>query len=386
MFPVTVTFELANWVADGIANGNYERIGGVIRNVSNGHIVTFLRESFNANTGISQGLADTAQALLNPNTLGGIGQILQATTAATSVLNLGVSVMGFSLILHRLAKLEKNLNQTQEILSKINRKIDISFYANFRAALDLAVNAFTMNQAESKKSMALLAINRFLEAEHIYTDITDLEIAKGSQVADEYLMTLYLAYVAEARCYLELGELPTGIARFQDGVDKLGKRVKNYVNVLLTTNPAHYLHPEFKGKIDLKRLTKIYQWIDPKLDENAVFEMQRANLFEATENNKTWVKSLPTAIYDSQLESFRFRDLKDPTAKIYPRLIPTINLIESLIETHRRFESFKWEIQAINKLGISFTDWMQLTPTQGSSPEGSLMYIIPAKPLALTSR
>jgi hypothetical protein len=44
----------------------------------------------------------------------------------------------------RLRELEKRLQQAQEVLNKINYKIDLGYYANFRAALDLAVNAFTM--------------------------------------------------------------------------------------------------------------------------------------------------------------------------------------------------------------------------------------------------
>ncbi len=68
--------------------------------------------------------------------------------------------------------IEQRLKNIAEIFKKIDRKIDLSFYANFRAALDLAHNAFTMNKAENRRSSALQAINRFLEAEHIYTGYT----------------------------------------------------------------------------------------------------------------------------------------------------------------------------------------------------------------------
>lgn len=114
--------------------------------------------------------------------LGEIGQNLQLTqgilqvTTAASVLNLGVSVMGFAVIAQRLNELEKRLKQAEELLNKVNRKIDLSFYANFSAAIELAVNAFTMTKPENRRSSALQAINRFLEAEHIYTEYTDIEI------------------------------------------------------------------------------------------------------------------------------------------------------------------------------------------------------------------
>ncbi len=124
-----------------------------------------------------KGFADVNQRLGGiENQLGEIGKNLQLTqgilqvTTAASMLNLGVSMMGFAVIAQRLKELEQRLQQAQELLNKINRKIDLGYYANFRASLDLAINAFTMSKLENRRSSALQAINRFLEAEHIYTD------------------------------------------------------------------------------------------------------------------------------------------------------------------------------------------------------------------------
>ncbi|MHC5733049.1 MAG: hypothetical protein ACYTXY_55275, partial [Nostoc sp.] len=85
--------------------------------------------------------------------------------------------------------------------------------------------------------------------------------------------------LAEARCYLELEEHNTALRRFQEGSIVIRSRIQKYVKLLLTFNPAVYLQPQFRGQIDLRRLTRIYQWLDPTLDENAVFDMQRMNLF-----------------------------------------------------------------------------------------------------------
>ena len=45
--------------------------------------------------------------------------------------------MGFIVVLKRLGVIEQRLEQAQEVLQTIDYKIDLSFYANFRAALDL---------------------------------------------------------------------------------------------------------------------------------------------------------------------------------------------------------------------------------------------------------
>ncbi|MEH2322591.1 MAG: hypothetical protein V7K32_03120 [Nostoc sp.] len=462
--PLTVTFTLASWIAKGLTDGTFVRVGGVIIDATSKHIVTWLREPNNspipglssspnnllnlvfsganlvasgANAAATrQGLADVsgrfggveqtslgniavsgvnligtvANAAISgkgfadvngrldgiENQLGEIGQNLQLTqgilqvTTAASILNLGVSVIGFAVIAQRLNELEKRLKQVEKLLNKVNRKIDLSFYANFRAAIELAVNAFTMTKPENRRSSALQAINRFLEAEHIYTEFADIEIEQKSQIADEYLLTLSLAYLAEARCYLELEEHDTARRRFEEGAKVIRSRIHKYVEILLTSNPAAYLHPQLKDQIDLRRLTRIYQWIDPALDENAVFELQRKNLFKIAKDPDKWLESIPTAIVDrGEIEWSIFGANPTPFTgrfekEAYKRLPQAFEVMESMIETNRRFEAYQTEVQAISQLGISFHDWLKLTPSTEIKPDGAeLMYIIPSKPLEL---
>jgi tetratricopeptide (TPR) repeat protein len=285
--------------------------------------------------------------------------------------------------------LERRLQKAQELLNTINRKIDLGFYVKFRAALDLAVNAFTMSKAENRRSSALAAINLFLEAEHIYTDFVDVELAQKSQIVDEYLLTLSLAYIAEARCYLELGEWDTALRRFQEGSEKIHSRIVQYVELLLTSNPAAYLHPRFKRKISLQRLTKIYQWLDPSLDENAVFELQRDNLFslardQSIDSSYKWVNSLPSAIVASaEVKGSIFGNREEVKQEAMKRLPQVFETMESMIETNYRFESYQTEVKAIAQLDISFHDWLRLSPVEPQPEAASLMLIVPSQPLEL---
>jgi tetratricopeptide (TPR) repeat protein len=294
--------------------------------------------------------------------------------------------MGFAVIAQRLNEIENQLKQAQELLNKINRKIDMSFYANFRAGVELAINAFTMTKIENRRSSALQAINRFLEAEHIYKDYTVNELSQKSQIIDKYILTLSLAYIAEARCYLELEEHETAIRRFQEGTKVISLLVNQYIEIMLTSNPAVYLHPEFQGQIDLKRLAKIYQWINSDLDENAVFENQRKNLFKIAKDHTQWIDSLPPAILDRiEVQGGWFGPNHDELKHAaFQRLPQVFAVMESMIETNNRFESYQTEIQAISKLGISFHEWLQLKPSKETKPEGAeLMFIIPSQPLEL---
>lgn len=415
--PIQVFFALAPHIAKGLANGTLERVGGVIRDKATKKIVAWLRDlspsvthtlnpingilnlvASGANAAISiKGFADVNKRLDGiENQLDNIEQTLQVTqkllqiNSAVNVLSLGVSVMGFAVIYQRINEIENRLKQSEELLNKINCKIDTTVYANFRAGIELAVNAFTMTKMENRRNSALQAINRFLEAEHIYKEYTVNEMSKKSQIIEEYILTLSLAYISEARCYLELEEQETAIRRFQEGTKVLKLLTNKYVEIMLTSNPAVYLHPQFQGKIDLRRITKIYQWIDPNLDESAVFDMQRQNLFKIAKDSNEWLSSLPSSIVDrSEISWGIFGANPTPLTgrfekEAYKRLPQILENMESIIETNRRFESYQTELQAISQLGISFHEWLKLSPSTEIKPEGAeLMFIIPSTPLEI---
>ncbi len=277
MNTVNVTYMVPEEIALGIANGTLERVGGVIRNTKTKQVAACLRE---------------ATPSVSP-----VSKLLQIAASA-SILNLGVTMMGFAIVNQRLKEIEERLQQVQEVLNKINRKIDLGYYANFRAAIDLASDAIKLKNPDDRRNMAIHAISKLKEVDHIYTDYTDKELEQRSKVADKYLQTLLLAYLAEARCYLELEDSDAALDRLQYATEKLRPRIQRYVQILLTSNPAAYLQPQYKGQIDLRRLTRIYQWIDPTLDENAVFELHREDLIKLVQDPNKWVDSLPSAILD----------------------------------------------------------------------------------------
>ena len=383
MTTVNASFHIPEYIARGLSNGTYERVGGVIREAGSKQVVAWLREA------------------------GKLGEsVLPQVSAVSSVLNLAVSTMGFIIVLKRLGVIEQRLEQAQEVLQTIDYKIDLSFYANFRAALDLAINAFTMTNSETRKMSAMQAINRFLEAEHHYTKLTDIEIGNGSQVADEYLSTLCLAYVTEVRCYLELEEIDTARRRLQEGAAILRPRFEKHINTLLTSNPAAYLHPSLKEQLGLKRLTKVYQWLKPELDESDVFEMQRENLFKLAQNPEEWTNSLPQAIRipkgGTATPTNVFNGLAkqskkligalpsrskmkagspeavtpSPETEAYGRLPAMMELIETMVEDDNRFAMYESEVGTIHRLGMGFQEWQQLAPSSTAQGNGTdLIYI-----------
>ena len=388
MNTVDATFQVPEHIAKGLSNRTYERVGGVIREKESKQVVAWLRE-----------VSESGEpALLNILSLSPV-------SAVYNTLNLAVSTMGFIIIQKRLDVIEQQLEQAQEVLQTIDYKIDLSFYANFRAALDLAVNAFTMSNYETRKMCAMQAINRFLEAEHHYTRLTDIEINNASPVTDEYLLTLCLAYVTEVRCYLELEEIETARRRLLEGAAILRPRFEKHIKTLLTSNPAAYLHPSIKEQVGLKRLTQVYQWLESGLGESDVFEMQRENLFKLAQNPEEWTNSLPQAIRISKgsrstaanvfnnlaKQSIRFigtlpsmskmkngspETVPSPETEAFGSLPEIMELIETMVENNNRLSMYETEVGAMHRLGMGFQEWQELTPSSTAQGNGTdLIYI-----------
>jgi tetratricopeptide (TPR) repeat protein len=349
--PVTVTFMLADWIAKGLKDGTFERVGGVIREVGSKKVVTWLRE--------------VSPTLIQSST------ILSQFGSAASILNLGVSVIGFALVINRLEEIEQRLKLVEKDLKQLNRKFDISVYANFRAALDLARDAFTMTKPENRVNMANLAINRFLEAQHTYVGYLEIALEENIQVADEdisslltsvirprcyvaeeYLSSLFLTYVARARCYLELEEIETARRCLQEGAEVLPPYVGRFSGHVMVSNQKSY--------------------------EQAQYKMMGAMFQEGF--RQTYLPFWPPSNDTLEFGAKGFIGIiQQPERKR-----AAMEKAMSMWENYRRFESYQTELQAISQLGISFHNWLKLTPSTEIKPDGAeLIYIIPSKPLEL---
>jgi hypothetical protein len=372
MYKLIASFIVPDSIQAGLDSGMYERVGGVIRECGSKQVVAWLREC-------------NGQKILS--SMSGVPFV-----PMVGALNLGVAAIGFAVINQRLIALEEQLKQAQALLQKINHKLDLSFYAKFKAALDLATNAISMVNPENRRQSALAAIARFREIEPIYLDFVDQELEARSPVSGKYLMTLALVYVAEARCYLEIEEQNLALQWFPQWKEAFQPRARRYVEMLLTSNPAAYLDSQFKDQIDLSRLTKVYQWLDPHLNEGSVFELLRENLMSwprdrLSESGHKWVNALPPAIAASaEVQGNIWGNRDQLGTEAMKRLPHTMERMEYMIETYRRFDGYELEVKSIAQMKMPFQKWRELAPAREIAPINTeLMYIIPAKPLAIAS-
>ncbi|MEH2453377.1 hypothetical protein [Nostoc sp.] len=112
--PVTATFILADWIAKGLADGTFERVGGLIRNVKTKQIVAWLREQ-GANNSTRKQLEELGRSMQ-------VTQGILQVTSAVSILNLGVSVIGFAVIAQRLKELEHRVTAFHLISNPVASK------------------------------------------------------------------------------------------------------------------------------------------------------------------------------------------------------------------------------------------------------------------------
>lgn len=362
-----VSFTISETVTRNLASGVYRRIGGVITEESTGRLIAFLREF----RGVEQLAAQIVQVL------GG--------AAGLGVLNLGLTTMSFALVSKRLSGIESRLNGVQELLLKLNRKLDLSFYAKFRAALDLAGRSYAASGELSRHALAVEAAPKLAETRHRYPSLADEEMAAGAEAVGEYLSTFALACVAEAACFLQMEELAIARRILEEGFEEYDARARQYVGLLLTSNPSAYLHPSLKDEIGIDRVTGVMRWLNPKMDAQAVLEEQRENLFRLSEQTNQWVKTLPRAIWNPEVHGqaakggalsrmFGWTD----AAEVYKRLPATLEVMEGLVEDSRRLQAYRVEIETIQRVGMSFAEWRRLSPPVSlAKPSAPIVFITP---------
>lgn len=352
---VTKTFgaapELAERIIAGLESGEYTRWGGVIRNTSNGRFVTFLRD-----------LGSTISPL--PNTFGPLLQL----NAAVSAVNLSITAVGFGLVLHRLSVIEHKLASIAAVMQSIDRKIDLSFYANFRAALELARSAMSMTGDTNRKASASQAINRFLEAEQHYISLFDRDMNDGAWAASQFLSTLSLAFVSVSQCYLEMGEPEIARRHLSEAEVMLAPRVQRFSEAFVGPNAAIYLHPKLAQAIDLQRFTRLQRQEHPGQKEAQVFEQLRESIWRtARQEPDAWLKTLPKSLWNHEADGMkkigpvRIRQSSEEMLdRLLLRLPDAFDQVEQAYESINCLRGYGAELQFLHESGVSLDAWARM--------------------------
>lgn len=416
MINLHTTFEIPDWIEQGLKAGEYIRVGGVIREAKTKKIVAMLRA---ITPDISQPLSFLTQ----------VSSVVSIPNLGASILNIGISVIGFTLIIKHLKAIEHQIDnqfsQVQDNINNLHRKFDISVYANFTAALDLANDAIITLHPENRRNMATFALNRFLETQHIFNDYVMASFENDFIFINKYILLLSLTYVARSRCYLELEEIKLAISCLNEGVKVIRSYVYKYVKNLLKSQPIGKIMPNTVGDnfvilgvgttleslVSLQRLTRICKWLEPDLnnildDKYILLEAQGKNLVKFVQDKTNIDKfdvegllmevapisvvsvipifggiiahNLAEAVVHKHMTQHNSKDSAKEEINT-DSLLKVIENVEQIIENYDRFEAYLTELQVMQQIGMSFQNWLQLTP----HTEAEMVYIIPSQPLVL---
>ena len=220
---VDVTLKLPDWIKRGLADGTFTREGGVVRN-GNGEIVTFLRES----SGLSQELAK-GHLPSSPLLSSQISSLRSLSTAALGmqVLNLGVSAIGFAVVVSKLNKIQAGLQEIHKKLDEvlfevqwISRKQDLEMVGKMKAALEIASTAVLASAADLRRQGLTDARNRLIESANLSRLflgdlITTKKYLSRSDLFDLSYRTWACSRIALVQCELFLDETKIAVQSMQ---------------------------------------------------------------------------------------------------------------------------------------------------------------------------
>ena len=332
---LNVTFNIPDWIQQGLKNSQYERLGGVIRDTKSGTIVAHLRET-------SFGLDKT---LSNLNSVGEFANIL----------NCGVSVVGFILILNKLNDIDKRLISIETHLQiielkieNINSKIDLSFKSELIGNLKQLKRAMLINEVSLRKKIIVNIVSSFEKSNEIFKDLLLTQEQKQEYYNYENLFILYQLYifyylscVGLSISYLEFEELTISKEILQHGYEVIKQ---TYEEILMIDDDIEKREDEFISMLELIGL------------------------------EKTTIP--PTSLIEYLFVGYRLKSDYELIEKRNQEKIQSAKKILKELRIYlKSLEGFLEEIKLIQKLKLTWVEWKNIQPVVHNS-NSEYMYIL----------
>lgn len=212
MTSISVIFEIPADIAEGLANGTLERVGGVIRKAENKQVKAWLTE---AGEVIREENSSVPPSILNSS------QMLMGLQVA----NLAVNVAGFALIYHKLQRVEHQLANMDQKLDRItvnqeflDHKHLISKLSPVIASLRTLASIHHISDRSIIQGKLITADDKFGDATVYFKEVLGHMLAnKLEQERPEEFMACYRAWVMASQGHvqtmLELDENREALAR-----------------------------------------------------------------------------------------------------------------------------------------------------------------------------
>ncbi len=364
---IEVLLEVPPAIAQGLANGTLERVGGVIREVGNKQVVAWLREGGQLvnNTDIVNGLmGNLAQVGQISSVTGILDTVVSARSqylvlkglraiemqvqffGAVSLLNIAISTVTLLNMIQRFQALEKQIQAVYKgIVTEFNRDRQVH--------LETTLNGFrNMIEAEGdsyKQEAPRLNENLDGAGQQILRDVKvmlerSVPPEQGHMVED-YLLLAMQVDTMRIRCFLEMGEHTLARRQLNDCLNKHQKLTREFVSKWLGDRRALYFHTSVKD--DLQRYLCIESWLRGKDDVLMdVIEKSREDFW-----NQDAIQGIIPGRLERGINSIPpFSKLRQQSKEL-PRHLKALEQSELLIENYKRLYMCERELDAIERLG-----------------------------------
>ncbi|MDE2749846.1 MAG: hypothetical protein OXI34_12880 [Chloroflexota bacterium] len=357
---IEVLFEVPLKIAWGLARDQLELNGGVVVDKTSKQVVAWLKEgakivdNSNLANGVLKNLLDANSGGLVSLATGAINTAVTARShflimqqlhglttlvgivGGIGLLNLATSAISAGLILKRMNDLEKAVH---DLGVEIAKQFAAVREIKLQSAINAANLAFNMDGQANKDFQANSAIIKLFEArQHIWLEINTLKGSSRESQNNELMqknmeqaMRLDMLY---SRCLMMLENNSLARTHLEGTLTDYRETSRCLVHRHLGTHRAAYFHNSILES-DLLRYIAIERWL--RSDPDRLLEILLAN------RRDFW----NTDVADG-------KGIKKPGKDRY---VDALTQCELLIENYGRFEGFLAEIRAVERLGISYSDW-----------------------------
>ncbi len=359
----------------GLLSGDLQLWGGTVRNTANGQIVALLQEggSIGSNPNLSGGLLKTlldasgggiassvTGALNTAVTAPSYFLIMQQLQGLTSlinlvggigVLNLAVTAISTTVLLNRLGALEQSI---EGLYKHVSREFSQDRQIKIEAAIHAATDALNMDNPSNRNFQANAAIDKLFAArQHIWREVDTLKGSLGytnNQLMQHNILQAMQIDTLRSRCLLEIDELPRAKTYLSDKLEAYRETSRLLIHRHLGKHRAVYFHKSVR-ETDLFRYLAIEFWL--RNDGNRLLEILLSNRHDFW-NQEVAEDSRIAKLKRARRVPLPYRKKDDSEDHLH---LDALTQSELLIENYQRFRGFRAEIEAIERLGITYSEW-----------------------------
>lgn len=398
MLQLEVMLEVPLKIAAGLASGQLERVGGVIRKTAGKkEIVAWLREGgrMATNSDIANGFAgsflhgklgaaslgaDVIQGLITAHSNYRVANSLQIIrhrlTFVGAISALNIAIAGYTLLTlgHRIQKLDEHI---QQIFKELKKEQSVKLDAAVEYAEHVLESIKSHRDNAAFQLAPLLAAQPLIQSRtRLLADVDSL-LNSNALTAEELIMAQQLLATAmqldtlQVRCYLETEQIDRASALLDQYKSYFHSRTRRLTQHWLgRRRRALYFHKSVSREEFLQYVI-IEEWL--RDSENVLIDLIMEH------RTRFWDSGIAETIEPDSRTSKAVRKFRDILARKskkdqrMPLHLLALDQVEQLIENYERFEGFALEIADLkrrNRLAssdnkVTFASWNRLADNTG---------------------